>query len=85
MGLKSCPETSVTNYKSILRNILEERRSLEPFTIYTNYLVNKMNTNDNIISYLFWRMLNKTPTIHERGREHWTIHDKTQIRNARKF
>jgi len=53
MGLKSCPETSVTNYKSILRDILEERRSLDPFEIYTNYLVNKMNTNDNIIFYLF--------------------------------
>jgi len=44
MGLKSCPETSVTNYKSTLRNILEERRSLDPFMIYTNYLVNKMIT-----------------------------------------
>jgi len=77
MGLKSCPETSVTNYKSILRDILEERRSLDPFEIYTNYLVNKMNTNDNIIFYLFWRMLNETPTIHELGRGHWTMYDKT--------
>jgi len=52
-GLKSCPETSVTNYKSILRNFLEERRSLDPFMIYTNYLINKMNKHDNIISYPF--------------------------------
>jgi len=36
-----------------------------------------MNTNDNIISYLFWRMLNKTPTIRESGSGHWTMYDKT--------
>jgi hypothetical protein len=27
MGLKSCPETSVTNYQSTLRNISKQRRS----------------------------------------------------------
>jgi len=42
-----------------MRNFLEERKYLDPFMIYTNYLVNKMNTNDKIISYLFWRMLKK--------------------------
>ena len=50
--------------------------------VYTNYSVNKMNTNENIISYLFWRISNKTLTIQESGTEHWIVNDKIQLKNA---